>query len=62
MGTEENQYCDEHKECKSRIDRNENDIQSIWKEVNTMKMFVIGGMLSVALQLIIFVGRLLLNT
>ena len=45
------EHCEHHSEFKNRIERNENDIQDLWKHLNTMKTWVILGMSSLVVQL-----------
>ena len=52
---EEKRYCDVHTEHTSRIRRSEADIQEIWKAIDHMRGFVIGGMCAVIIQVVIFV-------
>lgn len=54
------QECTENCGCKVRIKRNENDIQSLGKEVNNMKKMVITAMWTVIIQAAIFAGGVIL--
>lgn len=50
-----NQPCMDHKDHQTRIKRNEDDIQRIWKEINAMKKWVIGGMSGLLIQIIVII-------
>lgn len=52
------EYCDEHREHESRIKRNEGDIQDLWRHINTMKAWVIAGMMGLLTQLIMTIVRM----
>jgi len=45
-----NEYCDAHREISSRTDRNEKDIQDLWKSVEKIRTWITLGMASVLLQ------------
>lgn len=53
--------CATHSQHASRIHRNEDDIQDIWRAIDHMKTWVILGMGALLLQLILYVGKILLN-
>jgi len=44
------EYCDAHREISSRTDRNEKDIQDLWKSVEKIRTWITLGMASVLLQ------------
>jgi hypothetical protein len=54
-------YCDYHKAVLSENKRNTDDIQRIWKEISAMKYWVIAGMGSLVIQLVIFIGTKLIH-
>jgi tRNA A22 N-methylase len=53
-------YCDEHKEMKSKVRRSEEDIQRLYDSLDKLKWWVIAGMGSLLIQLIIFIVTKLL--
>lgn len=54
-------YCDDHKAVLSETKRNTDDIQRIWKEISAMKYWVIAGMGSLVIQLVVFIGAKLIR-
>ena len=63
MGNTDDKICNDHNEHKSRLERNEKDIQRIWKEINMMKTWVIVGMAALLSQVVgffiaLFLGKL----
>lgn len=65
-------YCTYHHEHKAKIDRNEADIKelkedsknednAIWKEINTMKRWVIAGCGSMILAMFAVAGQFVVN-
>jgi hypothetical protein len=53
--------CLEHKMCMQMIQRNEDDIQILWKEINNMKKLAITTMIAVIIQMFVFVGNIVYN-
>lgn len=49
------EYCDEHKANIERIKRSEEDIQRLYDALDKLKWWVIAGMGSLLIQLIIFI-------
>jgi hypothetical protein len=54
-----NEKCDDHNEHCFRLKANEESVQSLWKEINGMKKWVIGGMAGLLIQVVVFIGGLL---
>jgi hypothetical protein len=50
--TEKIRSCPYHKDHANRIDRNESDIQTLFKEANAMKAWVIAGMASLVVGVV----------
>ena len=49
------EYCKEHCSNTNRIARSENDIQGLWRAIDQMRYMVMGGMLAVIVQVVVFV-------
>lgn len=59
MQEHDDKICFDHKMHLSMIERNGDDIQQLWAEVNAMKKWVITGMAAVLLNLFIFIGNII---
>ena len=53
--------CTENCGCKEKINRNKDDIQLIWKEINAMKKWVIAGMCGLIAEILIVVVNIALG-
>lgn len=51
--------CNDHNEHCFRLKSNEDSVLSLWKEINAMKKWVIGGMAGLLIQVVVFIGGLL---
>lgn len=54
------EHCDDHSGQCARMDRAERDIQTIFNEVNGMKKMVITAMGGVIIQVVVFIGGVIL--
>jgi hypothetical protein len=50
--------CNENCGCETKINRNIDDIKLIWKEIDSMKKWVIGGMAALLLEAVVFIGNI----
>lgn len=51
--------CLHHEGHEARIDNNEKNIQDLWKGLNEMKRWIIGGMGSTIIAMAVFIANIL---